>query len=47
MHKFDYLKTILPGLKADMPRPFYMIAELIDYGSFEVCKTGNNPIHNE
>ena len=42
MHEFDYLKTILPGLKEDMPRPFYMIAELIDYGSFEVCKTGKN-----
>ena len=37
MKDYNELKTILPGLQEDMPRPFYMIGELLDYGSFELC----------
>lgn len=37
MKDYNELKSILPGLQEDMPRPFYMIGELLDYGSFELC----------
>ena len=37
MKDYNELKSILPGLQEDMPKPFYMIGELLDYGSFELC----------
>lgn len=37
MKDYNELKSILPGLQEDMSKPFYMIGELLDYGSFELC----------
>ena len=35
--KEGYLKKMLPGLTEDMPECFTRIAELLDYGAFELC----------
>ena len=37
MQAYKDLVKALPGLKEDMPRAFYMLAELFDYGSFDIC----------
>ena len=38
MQNYKDLLKVLPGLQPDMPRAFYMLAELFDYGSFELCR---------
>lgn len=38
MQNYKDLVKVLPGLQLDMPRAFYMLAELFDYGSFELCR---------
>lgn len=44
MQDYKTLAKALPGLKEDMPRAFYMLAELFDYGSFEICRHGDKYI---
>ena len=44
MQAYKDLVKALPGLKEDMPRAFYMLAELFDYGSFDICRSGDKYI---
>lgn len=34
----EQLKQMLPGLTDEMPECFKRIAELLDYGAFELCE---------
>lgn len=44
MQAYKDLVKALPGLKEDMPRAFYMLAELFDYGSFDICRSDDKYI---
>ena len=44
MQAYNDLAKALPGLKEDMPRAFYMLAELFDYGSFDICRSDDKYI---
>ena len=44
MQAYKDLVQALPGLKEDMPRAFYMLAELFDYGSFDICRSDDKYI---
>ena len=44
MQAYNDLVKALPGLKEDMPRAFYMLAELFDYGSFDICRSDDKYI---
>ena len=44
MQAYKDLVKALTGLKEDMPREFYMLAELFDYGSFDICRSDDKYI---
>ena len=44
MQAYKDLVKALPGLKENMPRAFYMLAELFDYGSFDICRSDDKYI---